>query len=93
MRMTQQMSVTVPSRMAALVKAKVAAGEYASESEVIRDGLRSLLARDRAIENWLQNVVCPACDALNTTPDSIRTIAQVRARINSSHANSTCNTK
>ena len=32
------------------VRAKVAAGEYATESEVIRDGLRALLARDKAVE-------------------------------------------
>jgi antitoxin ParD1/3/4 len=50
MRSTQQMSITLPLEMAALVKAKVAAGEYASESEVIRDGLRELLARDRAMD-------------------------------------------
>jgi len=85
MRTTQQMSVTVPSNMAALVKAKVASGEYASESEVIRDGLRSLLARDRAIENWLQNVVCPAYDAVQAAPESVRTVAQVRARIDANN--------
>ena len=36
-------------------KVKVRAGEYASESEVIRDGLRALMARDRVIEAWLLN--------------------------------------
>ncbi len=29
-------------------------GEYASESEVIRDGLRALMARDKAVEGWLR---------------------------------------
>ena len=33
--------------MADLIRAKVEAGEYASESEVIRDGLRVLIARDQ----------------------------------------------
>jgi antitoxin ParD1/3/4 len=37
--------------MAEAVRAKVAAGEYATESEVIRDGLRLLLARDRVVED------------------------------------------
>jgi len=86
MKTTQQMSVTLPTSMATLVKAKVAAGDYASENEVIRDGVRSLLARDRAIEHWLQNVVTPACDALQAAPESVRTIAQVRARIDAYHA-------
>jgi len=88
MRTTQQMSVTVPNSMAAAVKAKVAAGDYASESEVIRDGLRVLLARDRAMEHWLHNVVCPAYDALQSAPDSIRSLAQVRAGIDAKHASS-----
>ena len=34
--------------------AKVATGEYGTESEVIPDGLRTLLARDRAVEAWLR---------------------------------------
>ena len=53
MRTTQQMSITLPNDMANVVKSKVQAGEYASESEVIRDGLRALIARDRAVETWL----------------------------------------
>ena len=41
MRTTQQFSITLPNEMANVVKAKVQAGEYATESEVIRDGPRS----------------------------------------------------
>ena len=33
------------------VSPDVPAGEYASESEVIRDGLRALMARDRVVES------------------------------------------
>ena len=39
MRTTQQFSITLPNEMANVVKAKVQAGEHATESEVIRDGL------------------------------------------------------
>ncbi|MBK7313544.1 MAG: type II toxin-antitoxin system ParD family antitoxin [Burkholderiales bacterium] len=39
------MSIRLPGDMAQIVKAKVATGEYASQSEVMRDGLRSLWAR------------------------------------------------
>ena len=38
MRTTQQLSITLPNDMAAVVKAKVRTGEYATESEVIRGG-------------------------------------------------------
>ena len=64
MRTTQQFSITLSNTLADAVKARVASGEYASESEVIRDGLRALMARDRAVEAWLTERVAPAYDAL-----------------------------
>ena len=72
MRTTQQLSITLPNEMAELVRAKVTAGEYATESEVIRDGLRVLLARDRAVETWLREQVVPAYDALKANPSRRR---------------------
>jgi len=85
MRTTQQMSITLPNEMADLVKAKVRNGEYASESEVIRDGLRALIARDRAVENWLHNQVGPAYDALKADPSRAVTAKQVRTRLAAEH--------
>ncbi len=38
MRTTKQFSITLPNDMADVVKTKVQAGEYTSESEVIRNG-------------------------------------------------------
>lgn len=86
MRTTQQMSITLPNEMADVVKAKVRTGEYASESEVIRDGLRALLARDRAVENWLHGQVGPAYDALKADPSRAVSAEQVRARLAAEHA-------
>lgn len=79
MRSTRQLSITLPNEMAEVVKAKVAAGEYATESEVIRDGLRTLLARDRALESWLQSQVAPAYDALKADPSRAVSVNEVRA--------------
>ena len=70
MRTTKQMSVTLPHEMADMVRAKVVSGEYASESEVIREGLRALAARDRAVEAWLRDQVVPAYDRLLADPES-----------------------
>ena len=86
MRTTQQLSITLPNEMADVVKAKVRAGEYATESEVIRDGLRALLARDRAVENWLHQQVGPTYDALKADPSRAVTVNQVRARLAAEHA-------
>ena len=81
MRSTQQFSITLPNEMADLVKAKVAAGEYATESEVIRDGLRTLLARDRAMEAWLREQVVPAAQALKADPGRALSAGQVREQL------------
>lgn len=87
MRNTQQMSITLPNEMADAVRDKVRSGEYASESAVIRDGLRALLARDRALGLWLQEQVGPAHDALKADPARAVTTAQVRARLAEEQAN------
>lgn len=86
MRTTQQLSITLPNDMADVVKIKVRSGEYASESEVIRDGLRALLARDRAVDSWLHTQVGPAYDALKAEPSRAITVGQVRERLASEHA-------
>ena len=85
MRTTQQFSITLPHEMAEAVKSKVAAGEYASESEVIRDGLRALLARDRAVEKWLQERIGPVYDALKADPTRAVSIDDVRTRLAAEH--------
>ncbi len=86
MRTTQQMSITLPNDMVDAVKAKVQSGEYATESEVIRDGLRALIARDRAVESWLQQQVGPAYDAMKADPSRTVTVDKLRARLAAEHA-------
>jgi antitoxin ParD1/3/4 len=85
MRSTQQLSITLPNEMADLVRAKVATGEYATESEVIRDGLRTLLARDRAVEGWLRDKVAPAYDALKADPSRAVSVDHVRSALSNQH--------
>lgn len=86
MRTTQQFSITLPNDMAEVVKSKVQAGEYASESEMIRDGIRTLMARDRAVDGWLRDQVGPAYDALKADPSRAISADQVRARLAAEHA-------
>ncbi|HEX8063892.1 MAG TPA: hypothetical protein VF535_11830 [Allosphingosinicella sp.] len=40
--------------MADRVRAKVASGEYANESDVVIEALRALDDRDRDLEHWLR---------------------------------------
>jgi putative addiction module CopG family antidote len=79
------MSITLPTQMAELVREKVASGEYASESEVVRDGLRSLMARDRALEEWLRTDVVRAYEELRANPDSGIPLRQVREALAAHH--------
>ena len=89
MRTTRQLSVTLPNDMADRVKAKVASGEYASESEVIRDGLRALQERDRAVEQWLRHDVANAYDAMKADPSRGRAPADIRAALAAEHEQAT----
>ncbi len=79
MRSMQQFSITLPNEMADVVKAKVVSGEYANVSEVICQGLRTLFARDRDIEQWLRMEVATAYDELKANPSKGLTPDQVRA--------------
>jgi antitoxin ParD1/3/4 len=85
MRTTQQFSITLPNEMAGLVKSMVATGSYATESEVFRDGLRALMARERAMEQWLNNQVGPTYDAMKADPSRAISPDNVRARIAAEH--------
>lgn len=65
MESTRRLSVELPEDVADAVEARVNAGEYASVSDVIEDGLRALaerddeILRDPAVEKWLREEVVP----------------------------------
>ncbi len=81
MRATRHVDVTLPEEMAALVTAMVRSGEYASESEVIQEGLRALQARDRGVRDWLVRDVAPIYDAMMRDPSRARSADDVRAAL------------
>jgi Arc/MetJ-type ribon-helix-helix transcriptional regulator len=86
MKPKQLLNITLPNEMAEAIKTKVRAGEYATESEVIREGVLALLNRDRSIETWLQNEVGSAYDALKSNPSRAITADQVRERLAAANA-------
>lgn len=85
MRTTRQMSITLPNEMADAVKSHVESGAYASESEVIRDGLRTLFAREEAIESWLRSQVATAYDELQANPSRAVSADTIRAHLAQRH--------
>ncbi|EMQ99200.1 ribbon-helix-helix domain-containing protein [Paeniglutamicibacter gangotriensis] len=85
MRTTKQLSVTIPISMADALKQRVESGAYASESEVVRDGLRTLFARDEAVETWLRTEAAAAYDDLRTDPAQSISADAMRARLAAVH--------
>jgi putative addiction module CopG family antidote len=81
MRTTKQLSITLTHEMAEMVRAKVQSGEYASESEVVRDGLRALRDHERVLEAWLRNQVAPTYDAMKAAPSRAVSVKKVRASL------------
>lgn len=81
MRNTQPLTITLPREMAQMVKDKVSSGEYATESEVIRDGLRTLAARDAAVDRWLREEVVPTMKAHDADPSRALSVEETRRRI------------
>ena len=81
MRSAQKFSVTLPHEMAALVRAKVASGEYVSESDVMCEGLRALNDRERALDDWLRQQTLPAYNAYVADPSRQIALEDVRASI------------
>ena len=84
MRKTQSLSITLPHDMAKSVKDRVASGAYATESEVIREGLRALNEREVALENWLRTEGVARYDAFKRDPQG-RPAEEVFARLRKHH--------
>jgi antitoxin ParD1/3/4 len=51
------LTVTLPDDLADLVRRRVEAGDYESESAMVREGLEALLGRDRSLDDWLRTEV------------------------------------
>lgn len=86
MHTTETLNINPPDDLADIVKKKLQSGENASESEVIRDGLRALHARDPSVESWLVQQVAPAWDGLKADPSRALSPDEVRARLAAAYA-------
>lgn len=84
MSTTEKRTISLPNEQAAFIDAKVKSGDYASVSEVVREGLRALRERDEAVERWLREEVAPVYDAMKADPSRDVSIedafSDVRAR-------------
>ena len=86
MRTTRQLSITLPNEMADALRQRVKSGACASGSEVVRDGLRTLFARDQVLETGLREEVVTAYDALVADPSAVVSADDVRERLSAKHS-------
>lgn len=82
----EKRTISLPAEHAAFVDAKVAAGDYASVSEVVRAGLRALQERDAAVERWLREDVAATYDMMKAEPKRGIAAEEVFAEIRARHA-------
>jgi antitoxin ParD1/3/4 len=82
---TEKRTFSLPSEHAEYIDAKVASGDYATASEVVRAGLRALQERDAAVERWLREEVVPTYDAMKADPRRGVAVDDVLAELQAHH--------
>ena len=86
MTVVSKRTVSLPAEQSRYIDDLVAAGSYASASEVVRAGVRALQERDAAVERWLREDVAPVYDAMQADPGRALPAADVFASIRARHA-------
>ena len=85
----QKRTFSLPVEHASFIDAKVASGDYASGSEVVRAGIRALQERDAAVERWLKEQVAPVYDAMRADPSRAIPAERVFDELRARHADDT----
>jgi antitoxin ParD1/3/4 len=85
MSSAEKRTFSLPTEQASYIDGLVASGAYASGSEVVRAGLRSLQERDAAVERWLREEVIGVYDAMRENPARAIPAAQVFATLRARH--------
>lgn len=77
----RQFSIMLPADLADIVESKVESGNYASAGDVLRAGVRALLDREMAIEDWLRDAVVPGHQEYLDDPSRAVPASEILTRI------------
>ena len=61
-------NVSLPPELEEYIDAKVASGEYAHASEVVREGLRTLMREEAEKLEWLRNAIAEGIKSADEGP-------------------------
>jgi len=84
MKPTEKLSITLPADMARMVREKVEGGAYASNSEVIREALRTWNEREAAKAQRLDEIRQRIAESINDPRPSL-TAKEVSKRLKTLH--------
>ena len=80
---------SLPKEQTSYIERLVKSGAYASASEVVRAGLRSLQERDAIVEKWLRTEVVGTYDGWKAGKTTTMTADEVFTRIQAHHRRKT----
>lgn len=82
----EKRTISLPGDQAASIDAKVSAGDCASASEVVREGIPALKERDEPVGRWLQHQAAPSLDAMKADPARGVSVDDAFASVRTRHA-------
>jgi antitoxin ParD1/3/4 len=72
---------SLTEEQAKFIDEKISKGQYASGSEIVRQGLRGLQEDESAIEKWLKEEVLPTIDEMEAHPERLIPLEEAFERI------------
>ncbi len=82
MSRTRALTIELPEEMADMIAEKVRSGEYQSESDVVVDGLLSLVLDDgphqAEIDRWIETEMVPMLEAIDADPSLLIPLEEAR---------------
>ncbi|MCD2177019.1 ribbon-helix-helix domain-containing protein [Rhizobium sp. C1] len=85
MSRTRALTIELPEEMADMIAEKVRSGEYQSESDVVVDGLLSLVLDDgphqAEIDRWIETEMVPMLEAIDADPSLLIPLEEARRQL------------